>query len=55
MNPLLIAVTSHVKYTIPPAVLLTLLYRPLWSKLDTYRVGFLITVRRCACDEAALY
>lgn len=37
--------TSHVKYTIPPAVLLTLLYRPLWSKLDTYRVGFLITVR----------
>ncbi|KAH6620191.1 Squalene/phytoene synthase-domain-containing protein [Boeremia exigua] len=34
----------HVKYTIPPAVLLTLLYRPLWSKLDTYRVGFLITV-----------
>ncbi|KAF3049185.1 terpene cyclase [Didymella keratinophila] len=34
----------HAKYTIPPAVLLTLLYRPLWSKLDTYRVGFLVFI-----------
>jgi 15-cis-phytoene synthase/lycopene beta-cyclase len=41
-------VTSHVKYTIPPAVLLTLLYRPLFSKLDAYRVGFLVFVCRPA-------
>ncbi|KAF3045669.1 terpene cyclase [Didymella heteroderae] len=34
----------HVKYTIPPALFLTLLYRPLWSKLDTYRVGFLVFI-----------
>ncbi|KAF2131972.1 terpenoid synthase [Dothidotthia symphoricarpi CBS 119687] len=34
----------HVKYTIPPAVLLTLLYRPLFTKLDAYKVGFLVTV-----------
>ncbi|KAF1365756.1 Lycopene beta-cyclase [Lizonia empirigonia] len=34
----------HVKYTIPPAVLLTLLYRPLFSKLDAYRVGFLVFI-----------
>ncbi|KAJ4335648.1 hypothetical protein N0V95_008847 [Ascochyta clinopodiicola] len=34
----------HVKYTIPPAVLLTLLYRPLFSKLDAYRIGFLVFI-----------
>ena len=36
---------SHAKYTIPPAVLLTLLYRPLFTKLDVFKVVFLITVR----------
>lgn len=35
----------HIKYTIPPAILLTLLYRPLFTKLDAYKVCFLITVR----------
>ncbi|KAF2877044.1 Lycopene beta-cyclase [Massariosphaeria phaeospora] len=34
----------HVKYTIPPAILLTLFYRPLFTKLDAYKIGFLITV-----------
>ncbi|KAH8719391.1 Lycopene beta-cyclase [Phaeosphaeriaceae sp. PMI808] len=34
----------HAKYTIPPAVLLTLLYRPLFTKLDAFKVIFLITV-----------
>ncbi|KAF2820032.1 Lycopene beta-cyclase [Ophiobolus disseminans] len=34
----------HVKYTIPPAVLLTLLYRPLFTKLDVFKVSFLVTV-----------
>lgn len=34
----------HLKYTIPPAVLLTILYRPLFTKLDAYKIGFLITV-----------
>ncbi|KAF2010736.1 Lycopene beta-cyclase [Aaosphaeria arxii CBS 175.79] len=34
----------HVKYTIPPAILLTQLYRPLFSKLDAYKIVFLITI-----------
>ncbi|KAH7078593.1 Lycopene beta-cyclase [Paraphoma chrysanthemicola] len=34
----------HVKYTIPPAVLLTLLYRPLFTRLDAFKVAFLVTV-----------
>ncbi|KAH7381646.1 Lycopene beta-cyclase [Pyrenochaeta sp. MPI-SDFR-AT-0127] len=34
----------HLKYTIPPAVLLTLLYRPLFTKLDVYKVVFLVTI-----------
>ncbi|KAF2477199.1 Lycopene beta-cyclase [Lindgomyces ingoldianus] len=34
----------HVKYTIPPAILLTLLYRPLFARLDAYKIGFLITI-----------
>ncbi|PSN70533.1 Lycopene beta-cyclase [Corynespora cassiicola Philippines] len=34
----------HVKYTIPPAILLSLLYRPLFTKLDAYKIGFLITI-----------
>ncbi|KAJ4293258.1 hypothetical protein N0V90_008540 [Kalmusia sp. IMI 367209] len=34
----------HVKYTIPPAILLTLLYRPLFTKLDVYKVSFLISI-----------
>ncbi|EUC33155.1 hypothetical protein COCCADRAFT_96894 [Bipolaris zeicola 26-R-13] len=34
----------HLKYTIPPAVLLTWLYRPFFTKLDAYKVLFLIFV-----------
>ncbi|KAH9868221.1 hypothetical protein J1614_007293 [Plenodomus biglobosus] len=34
----------HLKYTIPPAVLLTLLYRPLFTKIDVYKVAFLVTI-----------
>ncbi|KAH7079291.1 Lycopene beta-cyclase [Paraphoma chrysanthemicola] len=34
----------HVKYTIPPAVLLTLLYRPLFTRLDAFKVAFLVTI-----------
>lgn len=35
---------SHLKYTIPPAVLLTWLYRPFCTKLDVYKVVYLIVV-----------
>ena len=37
-------VNSHLKYTIPPAVALTLCYRPLFTALEFYRILFLITV-----------
>ena len=35
---------SHLKYTIPPAVGLTWLYRPFFTKLDVYKVVYLILV-----------
>jgi hypothetical protein len=38
----------HVKYTIPPAIILSLLYRPLCTRLDLYKIAFLITVREKA-------
>ncbi|CAO2657692.1 Nn.00g038180.m01.CDS01 [Neocucurbitaria sp. VM-36] len=34
----------HLKYTIPPAALLTLVYRPLFTKLDAYKVAFLVVI-----------
>ncbi|KAK4983075.1 hypothetical protein LTR50_007427 [Elasticomyces elasticus] len=34
----------HLKYTVPPALLLTFLYRPLCCRLDVYKVLFLVTV-----------
>ncbi|KAJ4373851.1 hypothetical protein N0V83_002590 [Neocucurbitaria cava] len=34
----------HLKYTIPPAVLLTLLYRPLFTKLDAYKIAVVATI-----------
>ena len=34
----------HFKYTIPPAVALTFLYRPLCTKLDVYKILLLITI-----------
>ncbi|GAB7359557.1 hypothetical protein MBLNU230_g6745t1 [Neophaeotheca triangularis] len=34
----------HLTYTIPPAVLLSALYYPLCTKLDLYKIAFLITI-----------
>lgn len=34
----------HLTYTIPPAILLSILYSPLCTKLDLYRIAFLITI-----------
>lgn len=34
----------HVKYTIPPTIILSLIYRPLLTKLDIYKIAFLITI-----------
>ncbi|KAI9755236.1 MAG: hypothetical protein M4579_004368 [Chaenotheca gracillima] len=34
----------HLKYTIPPALALTALYRPLLTRLDLYKIGFLISI-----------
>ncbi|EOD46013.1 putative phytoene dehydrogenase protein [Neofusicoccum parvum UCRNP2] len=34
----------HLKYTVPPALALTLLYRPLLTRLDVYKILFLIAV-----------
>ncbi|TVY41851.1 Bifunctional lycopene cyclase/phytoene synthase [Lachnellula subtilissima] len=34
----------HLKYTIPPAIALTYIYRPFFSRLDLYKVFFLITI-----------
>ncbi|KAK4609194.1 Bifunctional lycopene cyclase/phytoene synthase [Fulvia fulva] len=34
----------HLTYTIPPALLLTVLYYPLLTRLDLYRIAFLITI-----------
>lgn len=35
---------SHLKYTLPPAALLSLLYFPLWTRLDSYKLLFLIAI-----------
>ncbi|EME38955.1 hypothetical protein DOTSEDRAFT_75605 [Dothistroma septosporum NZE10] len=34
----------HLTYTIPPAILLTALYYPLLTRLDLYRIAFLVTI-----------
>ncbi|KAF2090431.1 hypothetical protein K490DRAFT_35804 [Saccharata proteae CBS 121410] len=34
----------HLKYTIPPAVALTFLYRPLLTTLDVYKICFLVAI-----------
>lgn len=34
----------HIKYTIPPGILLTVFYRPLFTRLDAYKLVFLLTV-----------
>ena len=35
----------HLVWMIPPALLLTLISWPLWTKRDVYKIWFLITVR----------
>jgi 15-cis-phytoene synthase/lycopene beta-cyclase len=45
MRPeLMLTLTRHLKYTIPPAIILTALYRPFFGRIDLYKVGFLISV-----------
>ncbi|KAI7170290.1 hypothetical protein KC352_g25083, partial [Hortaea werneckii] len=34
----------HLTYTLPPALLLTAIYFPLSTRLDLYKLSFLITV-----------
>ncbi|KAF2207352.1 hypothetical protein CERZMDRAFT_122730 [Cercospora zeae-maydis SCOH1-5] len=34
----------HLTYTLPPAALLSALYFPLWTRLDSYKILFLITI-----------
>ncbi|KHJ33568.1 putative phytoene synthase lycopene cyclase [Erysiphe necator] len=34
----------HIKFTIPPAILLTLFYRPILNRLDVYKILFLILI-----------
>ncbi|KAI9674049.1 MAG: hypothetical protein M1829_003892 [Trizodia sp. TS-e1964] len=34
----------HLKYTIPPAIILTLLYKPFLTRLDVYKLAFLIGI-----------
>ncbi|KAH7317536.1 Squalene/phytoene synthase-domain-containing protein [Rhexocercosporidium sp. MPI-PUGE-AT-0058] len=34
----------HLKYTIPPGIILTLLYRPFISRIDLYKIAFLISI-----------
>lgn len=36
--------SSHLLYTIPPALALSLCYRPLGTALDVYKILFLISV-----------
>ena len=35
---------SHLKYTIPPAIVLTYCYRPLLNRIDLYKICFHITI-----------
>ena len=37
-------VISHLKYNVPPAIALTWLYLPVFTKLDLYKILFLIAV-----------
>ncbi|PMD25666.1 hypothetical protein NA56DRAFT_564733 [Hyaloscypha hepaticicola] len=40
----MLIVNRHLKYTIPPTVTLTFLYRPFLTRTDLYKVAFLITI-----------
>ncbi|KAK5107738.1 hypothetical protein LTR62_000714 [Meristemomyces frigidus] len=34
----------HLTYTVPPAILLSLIYAPLCTRLDLYKIAFLVTI-----------
>lgn len=36
--------SSHLKYTIPPAIALTFIYRPFLQRIDVYKILFLIAI-----------
>jgi 15-cis-phytoene synthase/lycopene beta-cyclase len=40
----LLNISRHLKYTIPPAIALTFCYRPLFARIDLYKIAFLITI-----------
>ena len=40
----MLIVRRHLRYTIPPAIALTFLYRPFLNRTDLYKVAFLITI-----------
>ncbi|KAI9824353.1 MAG: hypothetical protein M1826_007375 [Phylliscum demangeonii] len=44
----IVCAASHLKYTIPPAIVLTLLLRPLANRLDLYKILFLLLVATTA-------
>ena len=44
--------SSHLAFTIPPAIILTVILRPLLTRLDLYKIWFLITVSICFCLSA---
>src|SRR5436309_2480822 len=44
--------SSHLAFTIPPAIILTVILRPLLTRLDLYKIWFLITVSICFCPSA---
>ena len=35
---------SHLQYTIPPAIALTVFFYPLWTSIDAYKILFLVAV-----------
>ncbi len=34
----------HLKYTIPPGIILSLLYRPFFNRVDLYKIAFLVSI-----------
>ena len=41
--------TSHLLFTIPPAIILSVILSPLVTRLDVYKICFLITVSKLHC------
>ena len=40
----MLIIARHLKYNIPPAIALTLLYRPFLNRIDVYKIFFLIAI-----------